>query len=191
MIRTSKKIKKLAFFGDGKTGEDSDCFKLAYETAKIVAKDGYIVVNGGGPGVMLASSLGAKEVGGKVEVVVVKSASQPKGNYEGQSEENVRLADKIYEEANYMERMNKLAEVADAFLIFKGGTGTIAELGYVWSVAKFEHGNHEPVIMVGKGWRGVMNKLNRFLKLEKIEMDVINFANNGNDVVKIVKKITG
>ncbi len=191
MIRTSKKIKKLAFFGDGKTVEASDCFKLAYETAKIVAKDGYIVVNGGGPGVMLASSLGAKEEGGKVEVVVVKSASQPKGNYEGQSEENVRLADKIYEEANYMERMNKLAEVADAFLIFKGGTGTIAELGYVWSVAKFEHGNHEPVIMVGKGWRGVMNKLNRFLKLEKIEMDVINFANNGNDVVKIVKKITG
>jgi len=191
MVKTSKGIKRLAFFGDGQISEQSSVCKLAYETAKIVAKDGYIVVNGGGPGVMLASSLGAKEVGGKVEVVVVKSASQPKGNYEGQSEENVRLADKIYEEANYMERMNKLAEVADAFLIFKGGTGTIAELGYVWSVAKFEHGNHEPVIMVGKGWRGVINKLNRFLKLEKIEMDVINFANNGNDVVKIVKKITG
>lgn len=191
MIKTSKTIKRLAFFGDGKTGEGSDCFKLAYETAKIVAKEGYIVVNGGGPGVMLASSLGAKEVGGKVEVVVVKSVSQPKGNYEGQSEKNVRLADKIYEESNYMERINKLAEVADAFLIFKGGTGTIAELGYAWSLAKFEYGNHEPVIMVGKGWRGIINKLNRFLKLEKIEMDVINFASNGNDVVKIIKKITG
>jgi len=121
----------------------------------------------------------------------VKNVNQPKGNYEGQSEENVRLADKIYEESNYMERMNKLAQAADAFLVFKGGTGTIAELGYVWSVAKFEHGNHEPVIMVGRGWRRMINELNRFLKLEKIEMDVINFANDGNDVIKIVKKITG
>ena len=191
MIKTARRIKRLAFFGDGQTNESSDCFKLAYETAKVVAKDGYIVGNGGGPGVMLASTIGAKEVGGKVEVVVVKNVNQPKGNYEGQSEENVRLADKIYEESNYMERMNKLAQAADAFLVFKGGTGTIAELGYVWSVAKFEHGNHEPVIMVGRGWRRMINELNRFLKLEKIEMDVINFANDGNDVIKIVKKITG
>jgi len=187
MKTTTKKIIRVGFFGDGVVGESNAIFKLAYDCAKLLAKQGYITVNGGGPGVMLASSLGAKEVGGKVELVAVTEEDEPGKNYEGQSKKNVALADKFYEEKNYMDRINKLSELADAFLIFKGGTGTIAEMGYVWSVAKFNYGNHEPVIFVGKGWKGVINKLNRFLKLEDKEMNVTGFAKSPNEVLKLLK----
>jgi len=190
MIKTSKIIKKLAFFGDGEAGPEDKHYQLAYRTAILLAKNGYITINGGGPGVMLASTLGAEEVNGRVEVVVVDKTKQPKGNYEGQSDLNIKLADKVFNEINYLNRIGELIEVADAFLIFKGGTGTIAELGYAWSMAKFDYGHHEPVILVGKGWKRIINKLRRFLNLEKKEMEVIHFANNEQEVLKILKTIS-
>lgn len=189
-MKTTKKIKRVAFFGDGTVSKNSQIYKLAYESAKLLAKMGYITVNGGGPGVMRASTLGAKEGGGKVELVAVSKKDEPKGNYEGQDSECFKMADKIYEEKNYHDRIDKLSQVADAFLIFKGGTGTIAEMGYVWSWAKFNHGNHEPVIFVGKGWKSVIGKINRFLNLEKKEMDVISFANSPKEVARIIKNIS-
>jgi len=186
-MKTTKIIKRIGFFGDGVVSENDATFKLAYNCAKLFAENGYITVNGGGPGVMLASSLGAKEVGGKVELVVVAEKDEPGKNYEGQSKKNVVLADKLYEEKNYDNRIHKLSELADVFLIFKGGTGTIAEMGYVWSVAKFNYGKHEPVIFVGRGWKCVISKLARFLSLEDKEVNVIEFAKNPKEVLKLLK----
>ena len=105
----------------------------------------------------------------------------------GQSKKNVALADIMHEENNYDDRINKLSELADAFLIFKGGTGTIAEMGYVWSVAKFNYGKHEPVIFVGRGWKCVISKLARFLNLEDKEVNVIGFAKNPKEVLRLLK----
>ena len=190
MIKTNKKINRVAYFGDGEAGPEDRHYQLAYRTAILLAQKGYITVNGGGPGVMLASSLGAEESKGRIEVVVVDKKNQPKGNYEGQSELNIKLADRTFNEIDYLNRIGELINIADAFLVFKGGTGTIAELGYAWSVAKFDHGHHEPVILVGKGWKRIINVLKRFLNLEKKEMDVVYFANNEKDVLKILEKIS-
>lgn len=190
MIKTNKIIKRVAFFGDGVVSQKDETYKLAYNCARLLVKNKYIIVNGGGPGVMLASTLGAKEGGGKVELVAVSKGDEPKGNYEGQDENNFELADKVYEEKNYHDRIDKLADVADAFLVFKGGTGTIAEMGYVWSIAKFEHGHHEPVIFVGKGWRSVLRKMNRFFGFEQKEMDVIDFAKDEKEVLERIENVS-
>ncbi len=190
MIKTSKKIKRVAFFGDGMAKAEDSHYQLAYRTAMLLAKHGYITVNGGGPGVMLASSLGAEEGKGRVELVVVDKKKQPKDGYEGQFDQNMKLADKTYKEVDYLNRIGELIVVADAFLIFKGGTGTIAELGYAWSVAKFDYGHHEPVILVGRGWKKIISAFKKFLNLEKVEMDVIYFAKNEREVLQILKKIS-
>ena len=187
MKKTTKKIIRVGFFGDGTVKENDVTYKLAYNCAKLLAQNSYIVVNGGGPGVMLASSLGAKEARGGVELVVMSKKDEPGKNYEGQSKKNVAIADKLYEEKSYDDRINKLSELADAFLIFKGGTGTITEMGFVWSVAKFNYGNHEPVIFVGRGWKGVISKLARFLNLENKETNVTGFAKNPKEVLKLLK----
>ena len=58
-----------------------------------------------------------------------------------------------------MERMNKLAEVADAFN-FQGGTGTIAG----WDMSGCIKFGVENMTYYGwQGMEGVINKLNRFL----------------------------
>ncbi|PJC77020.1 TIGR00730 family Rossman fold protein, partial [Candidatus Shapirobacteria bacterium CG_4_8_14_3_um_filter_39_11] len=59
-------IKKVTFFGSSEVVTGSDVYDSAFRTAKLLAQEGYEVINGGGPGVMKASSEGAKAGGGKV-----------------------------------------------------------------------------------------------------------------------------
>jgi uncharacterized protein (TIGR00725 family) len=188
MMKTNKKIMRVAFFGDAQAVKNQKHFEMAKKTANLLAKNGYIIANGGGPGVMLASTLGAKEVGGKVEVVVVKKENVP-GNFEGRCEENLILADKVYEMANYENRLNKLVEIADAFVIFKGGTGTLAEVGIVWSKAKFDYGNHEPLIFVGEEWREIVPIITQKLRLETTEKRVYEIVSRPEEVWDKLAKV--
>jgi uncharacterized protein (TIGR00725 family) len=185
--KTKKKIERVAIFGDGEAIQGQVHFDLARKTAKLLAEAGYITINGGGPGVMLAATLGAKEGKGKVELSIVKKEKQPK-NYEGSSILNLKLADKVYEMSNYENRMNKLVEISDAYVIFKGGTGTLAEVGLVWSKAKFAFGNHEPLIFVGKEWENIIPVIVKDLKLETIEKEVYTLVETPEEVLKALAK---
>lgn len=188
MKKTNKKIVRVAIFGDADAKENQQHYKMAKNTAILLAKSGYIITNGGGPGIMLASSMGAKEGGGKVEVVVVKNENVP-GNFEGRCLENIKLADKVYEMANYENRLNKLIEIADAFVIFRGGTGTLAEVGMVWSKAKFDYGNHEPMIFVGKEWKEIVPVITKKLGLEETEKRVLVIVSRPEEVLGKLAKV--
>lgn len=184
--KTDKIIKKVAIFGDGEARETDQHFKDAYEVAKLLAENGYVIVNGGGPGVMLSATLGAKAGGGKVEVVVMNPKKEME-NFEGESRENIKQADVRYETENYDERVAKLAEVADAFVVFKGGTGTLSELGMVWSKAKFDFGHHEPIILFGKFWQEIMGVIEKDLGLEETEKGVIKIVEKPEEVIERLK----
>ena len=188
MVKTNKKIVRVAFFGDAAALDGQIHFELARKSAKLLAEAGYIIVNGGGPGIMLASTLGAKEGKGKVELSILKKDREP-GNYEGSSTLNLKLADKIYEMSNYENRMDKLVEIADAYVIFKGGTGTLAEVGLVWSKAKFDFGNHEPLIFVGREWEEIIPVLAKSLKLETIEKDVYKLVETPEEVIRALESV--
>lgn len=64
-VYLKRPIKNVAFFGDANVKKESEIYKMAYEAAKILAREGFVIVNGGGPGVMNASTQGAEEVGGE------------------------------------------------------------------------------------------------------------------------------
>jgi uncharacterized protein (TIGR00725 family) len=186
--KTTKDIKTVAFFGDAEALEGQRHFDLARKTAKLLAENGYIVINGGGPGVMLASTLGAKEGNGRVELSIVNKDKLP-NNFEGSSPLNLNLADKIYEMGSYENRLNKLVEIADAHVIFKGGTGTIAEVGLVWSKAKFDFGRHEPLIFVGKEWEKIVPVIVKDLNLETVEKEVYKLVETPEEVLKALTTV--
>ena len=186
--KTNKVIKRVAFFGDAAAKETDEHYMLAYETAKLLAEHGYIIVNGGGPGVMFASTMGAKSVGGEVLLVVLDKNEEP-DNYEGQHMINLSLADKVINTENYQRRLEKLVEVADAFIIFKGGTGTLSEVGLTWEMAKFEYGNHEPLVFVGRCWNNIVKGIIKDLDLEVIEQRVVEVVEGPKDVLKVLKRV--
>ena len=152
LSKTNKIIKRVAFFGDATASEKERYFKEAFNCAKLLAENGYIVVNGGGPGIMKAATRGAKI---------------------GVDKENKQLADKIYLTNNYQQRLNKIIEVADAFIIFKGGTGTLSEIGLTWELAKFEYGHHEPLLFYGRMWEEILSLLKKKLNLDIHEKRVV------------------
>ena len=187
MKNTDKMIKRVTFFGDGEAEKNEKHYRDAMKVAKLLAENGYIIVNGGGPGVMRAATEGAKMGKGRVEVVILDEDKQP-DNYEGVDKDNLRQADKIVSMPTYESRLKKLMELGDAFVIFKGGTGTISEIGMTWNRAKYDFGHHEPLIFFGKFWKKIIKDLIRDLDLEDKEKEVVMVATKAKEVLTSLKE---
>ena len=122
------KFKNITIFGYADAKEDDQVWKDAFATSKLLAENGYTIVNGGGPGVMKASTLGAKEGGGKVIGVSFYPKNAP--NFEGRDLTNP--IDEEIKTEHYLGRTLKLLGMGDVYVTFKGGTGTISGFGMAW-----------------------------------------------------------
>lgn len=180
-----RKLKALAFFGDAASGPDTEEYQMAYVLAQVLAKAGYTVVNGGGPGVMEAATQGAESVGGDTLVVTFhpEHATGFEGRYLGNQ------ADTEIVTQNYIERMFGLMEESDCYLIFKGGTGTISELGTAWVLAKLYHGHHKPFILVGSFWRPIIDAMVANLNIDQDELSVFEIADQPEQVLEILNRM--
>ncbi len=59
-------ISKVAFLGFADAKPNDWEYEQAFQSAKILAENGYEIVNGGGPGIMRAATDGAHAGGGKL-----------------------------------------------------------------------------------------------------------------------------
>lgn len=184
-MRKREKVNNIAFFGDANVEEDSTIYQEAFETAKFLAEKGYTIVNGGGPGVMKASTEGAESVGGDTIAVTFYPENAPgfEGRYVGNE------ADREVETENYVERMFTLMENGDLFIIFKGGTGTISELGTAWVLAKLYYGHHKPFILFGSFWREVIDAIVKNLNIDEQETDVFEIVETKEEVVERIEEL--
>jgi uncharacterized protein (TIGR00730 family) len=177
-------IKNIAFFGDANIPKNDPVYKDAFEVAKKLASEGYTIVNGGGPGVMNASTQGAEEVGGETLTVTFTPKNAP--GFEGRYVGNV--PDTEIKTTNYIERMFKLLEHADCFIIFKGGTGTVSEFGTAWVLAKMYYGHHKPFILFGDFWLEIVDTLRKNMNIDKQEMSVFEIARKREEILPIIKR---
>lgn len=175
-------IKNIAFFGDANVPETDQAYKDAFALSKLMAKEGFTIVNGGGPGVMAASTRGAEEAEGETLSVTFEPTDAP--GFEGRYLGNV--TDKEIKTGNYVERMFKLMEHADLYIIFKGGSGTISEFGTAWVLAKIYYGHHKPFILYGDFWREIIDAIHKNMNIDEQEMDVFRIVNSHKDAISAV-----
>lgn len=180
-----KIIHKIAFFGDAAVLPESDAYKMAYASAKILAGQGFVVVNGGGPGVMEAATAGAESVQGETETVTFypKYATGFEGKYVGNK------ADREIATPNYIDRMFTLMAESDMFLIFQGGTGTISEFGTAWVLGKLYYGHHKPFILVGSFWRPIVYAMKENLLLDDNEMNVFEIVDDVEEILPAIEHL--
>ncbi len=176
-------IKNIAFFGDANLDPSDPVYKKAFGAAKLLAEHGYTIVNGGGPGVMDASTKGAES--GKGETLAVTFFPQNAPGFEGRYVGNV--VDKEIKTSNYIERMFKLMEHADLYIIFKGGTGTISELGTAWVLAKLYYGHHKPFILFGNYWAEIIDVLKKNLNIDKKELSVFEIVDKEEELLPAIR----
>lgn len=180
-------IKNIAFFGDADISETDETYKAAFDVAETLAKEGYVVVDGGGPGVMEAATSGAEKGGGKTISVTFDPVNAP--GYEGKYVENV--TDEEIVTTNYLERMFRLMEYGDMFIIFKGGSGTISEFGAAWVLAKLYYGHHKPFILYGDFWVEIIDVLRKNMNIDSNEYSVFEICRSKNDVLATIRKFEG
>ncbi len=178
-------IRAISFFGDANISEKDPVYKDAFEVAKILAEEGYTIVNGGGPGVMNAATSGAQA--GKGETISISFDPTDAPGFEGRYIKNV--AARQIEATNYIERMFKLMEHGDIYIMFKGGTGTLSELGTAWVLAKLYYGHHKPFILYGKFWPKVIDVLRKNLNIDKEELSVFEIVERKEDVLIAVERM--
>lgn len=147
-----RRIRAVSFLGYADAHEGDGLYDSAKEVARMVAEHGLVVVNGGGPGVMRASTEGAHEGGGKAYVATFYPKHME--NFEGKDPLN--KADKEIIMNNYLDRTLKLLELGNAYMLFNGGTGTVSEFGMAWGLAKLYLGRHKPLILYGAFWHTIM-----------------------------------
>src|SRR4030042_2400131 len=177
-------IKNVTFLGYADAKEADDPFKAAYETAKLCAEAGYTVVNGGGPGVMKASTMGAKSVGGCAIGVTFFPKDIP--IFEGRDETN--KVDELVVCKNYLERTLKLLEVGHIYIIFNGGPGPISEFGMAWGLARLYFGHHKPLILYGDFWQDIIDAFVKGMYIKPEAKKVFKIVESPQGVIAAIEE---
>ncbi|MDQ6984773.1 MAG: methyltransferase domain-containing protein [Candidatus Dojkabacteria bacterium] len=172
-------IQNITFFGDSAIPEGDPIYKSVWELSKALAERGYTVVDGGGPGLMKAATDGAESVGGETQAVYW----EPKlaSFFEGKNLANV--TDKSSASSNYVNRTFGLIERGDAYIVCKGGTGTVSEFGLVWALSKLYYGCHKPVILFGDFWEDLIEAFQKALYIDETELGVLYKATTPEEVL--------
>ncbi len=151
--------KIVTIFGSARVKEGELEYKSAFELGKALAETGFMICNGGYGGIMEASAKGAKSVGGKTIGVIVDTFSRTPNNY----------IDEAIIKNNLLERLQKLIELGDAYIVLKGGTGTLAELAIAWEFMNKGLMEEKPIIILNNFWEPVVKTLKDELAWEGLE----------------------
>ncbi len=185
--RTTQKflLQRIAIFGSADISDRDEIYHSTYTAAKLIAEQGRDVVNGGGPGIMQAATDGAHAGGGRAFTISFQPLDAP--HFEGKA--NTNMGDQDIMASNYVERLNLLMEHSDAFIIFRGGTGTLSEWMTVWLMAHIYYGHHKPFVLFGAFWREVIGVIKKHFYIGQTEMLVFRIAETHAELVRAIDEL--
>lgn len=173
-------INKIALFGSADVDDKHPLYQETAKVARYLAYKGKVVINGGGPGTMQAATEGAESAGGDTLAVTFYPKDMPE--FEGRAGEN--HVDKEIKTATYIERMFGLMDQADAFICFRGGTGTLSEWATAWLLGHLYYGHHKPIILYGEFWHEVMRVINENFLIGKKEESIYKIVKDEEELIK-------
>lgn len=158
--------KIITVFGSSRAKKGARPYEEAYQLGKLLAEAGFVVCNGGYGGLMEASARGAKEAGGRTVGITTEVF--------GNSVSNSWL-DVESRAESYMQRLMIMTSVADAFIVLKGGIGTLAEMTFVWTLTAVGE-LRKPIVLVGDAWRKTIDDLSKRLLIRGRDMDILKMV---------------
>ena len=169
--------KTITIFGSSAPAEDSTQYKFAYQLGALLAQNGFNICTGGYKGIMEAASKGAFNNGGLVYGVTIEL---------WKSEPNPYITIEV-REAKLFERITKLLELGDAYVILQGGTGTFLEFAAVWEYANKNLQQPKPIICHSQMWKEIVDLMNNQMKLENRRTDLIKGCDSVEEIVEHLK----
>jgi uncharacterized protein (TIGR00730 family) len=174
--------KVVTIFGSSKPQVGEPDYQLAHRVGTLLAAAGFAVCNGGYGGTMEAAARGAKEAGGST-IGVTMEFVRPQAN---------QWIDKTIVVKTLVDRLMKLIELGDAYVVLRGGTGTLLELAAVWELMNKRVIKSRPVV-VGDFWNSTVETVKRELTLEGSEWSAqyVTVAKTPEECVRVLKELMG
>lgn len=174
----SKLSRIVTVFGASRVGPESEEYRLAYRLGQLLGERGYAVCNGGYDGTMEAAARGAKEAGGRAIGVLVQSLSHRAHN---------DWLDDVERTESLLGRLERLVALGEGFIVLPGGIGTLLEMALVWNLTQVRE-LEKPVILIGAGWRAVLDALSENLLVRPIDREQLLHANTPEEAVALLDR---
>jgi uncharacterized protein (TIGR00730 family) len=133
----------VTIFGSARFTEDNDYYQQAREMGAAVARLGFTVMTGGGPGIMEAANRGAREAGGRsVGCNIVLPKEQHPNPY----------LDKWVNIKYFFVRKTLLSKYSYAFVVMPGGFGTLDEFFEAITLIQTKKISNFPIVIFEKNY---------------------------------------
>ncbi|HPD21832.1 MAG: TIGR00730 family Rossman fold protein [Desulfomonilia bacterium] len=173
----------VTIFGSARCRPDDKYYRMAEELAGMLAREGYSVITGGGPGIMEAANKGAFEAGGQsVGLNIVLPFEQIMNPYT-----NIHINFRYF-----FVRKVMFIKYAMSYVIFPGGFGTMDELFESLTLIQTDKIKPFPVILVGSDfWGGLLNWIRdtmlKEMKILQEDLAIFTVVDSPGDAVEIIK----
>jgi hypothetical protein len=148
----------ITIFGSARTPESDPMYQAARDLGSRLAKTGFAVITGGGPGIMEAANRGAHEAGG---VSIGCNIELPK-------EQSINPYVDIAVNFRYFFcRKTMFVKYAEGFVLFPGGFGTLDEMFEALTLMQTRKVQQFPVVLFGSSyWGGLMDWIRQRVLVE-------------------------
>jgi uncharacterized protein (TIGR00730 family) len=130
----------VTVFGSARFTEENPYYQLSRQMGQEIAKLGFTVITGGGPGVMEAANRGAKDVGGRsIGCNIILPREQHPNQY----------LDKWVDFDLFFVRKTLLSKYSYAFVVMPGGYGTLDEFFEALTLIQTGKFKKFPIVLMG------------------------------------------
>ncbi len=179
--------RKVTIFGSARTLSDEPSYLMAKEVAGKFADQGWMVVTGGGPGIMAAGMSGAgsrNAFGINIRLPFEAPFVEPDGET------------KLIEMKYFFTRKLMLMKESDAFISFPGGLGTLDETFELLTLMQTGKAQLAPLVLVDPAGFGYWDALDHFLKSQTLARGLVSEEDLGlyrilHSIEETVDEVTG
>ncbi len=175
----------ITFFGSARAQDGDFEYEAARGLAARLAKEGFAVISGGGPGVMEAANRGAQEGRGLSIGLNIEIPFEQRPN---------AYIDKLIEFRYFFVRKVMFVKYSIAFIIFPGGFGTMDELFEALTLIQTRKIKPFPVFLFGSSyWEGLLAWMGEHMvregKISPEDLEFLHVVDSAEEVVDRVKAV--
>lgn len=175
----------VTVFGSARFTPDHPFYQLARQVGSLLAKAGFTVMTGGGPGIMEAANRGARDVGGRSVGCNIQLPQEQKPN---------PYLDKWVTFRHFNVRKLMLVKYSYAFIAMPGGFGTLDEIFETATLIQTRKIEDFPLVFMGVDyWKPLLDFIRGRLLAQKTidtaDVDRILVTDSAEEAVKLITDI--
>ena len=175
----------VTIFGSARTKPDNKYYTLAEKIAEKIARAGYGVITGGGPGIMEAGNKGASQGGGPSVGLNIELPFEQHFNPYIDSDKNVNFD-------YFFVRKVMFVKYSQGFVVMPGGFGTLDEMFEAITLIQTKKIAKFPIILVGtEFWGGLMDWIKNVMieqnkNANPEDLKLIKVVDTADEVLEVI-----